>query len=313
MKSHLLIVGSLAFDDLEMPFGTFENVVGGAATYSALAASLFTQVRVVGVVGADFPEDTLSKIAGRGVDTRGVERANGKTFRWRGRYSKDLSSRESLDTQLNVFADFRPKIIPEYRDSQYVLLGNIHPALQLEVLSQVTAPKLVAADTMNFWISGERKLLTDVLSKVSLLTINDEEARDLSGEHALPKAARAIRGMLAADSGPRTLIIKRGEHGALLFDEHGMFFVPAYPLEDVKDPTGAGDSFAGGLLGHLTRTGDVSARSLRAAMFYGSALGSFCVEDVGPSRLFTLEKQDLSRRLDGFRKMVDSHGALDDA
>jgi sugar/nucleoside kinase (ribokinase family) len=267
---------------------------------------------VVGVVGQDFPEDTLSKMAGRGVDTRGVERANGKTFRWRGRYSKDLGSRESLDTQLNVFADFRPKIIPEYRDSEFVLLGNIHPALQLEVLSQVASPRLVALDTMNFWISGERKLLTEVLSKVSLLTINDEEARELSGEHALPKAARVIRNMLA-ERGPKTLIIKRGEHGALLFDEHGVFFVPAYPLEDVKDPTGAGDSFAGGLLGHLTRTGEASARSLRAAMFHGSALGSFCVEDVGPSRLFSLEKQDLTRRLDGFRKMVDSHGALEDA
>jgi sugar/nucleoside kinase (ribokinase family) len=312
VKSHLLIVGSLAFDDLEMPYGTYENVVGGAATYSSLSASHFAPVRVVGVVGADFPEDTLSRIAARGVDTRGVERAAGKTFRWRGRYSKDLGSRESLDTQLNVFADFRPKIIPEYRDSEYVLLGNIHPALQLEVLSQVTAPKLVAADTMNFWISGERKLLTEVLAKVSLLTINDEEARELSGEHALPKAARAIRATLATDRGPSTLIIKRGEHGALLFDEHGVFFVPAYPLEDVKDPTGAGDSFAGGLLGHLTRTGQVSARALRAAMFFGSAMGSFCVEDVGPARLFALEKQDLSRRLDGFRKMVDTHGALEE-
>ena len=231
MKSNLLIVGSLAFDDLEMPYGTFENVIGGAATYSSLAASLFTSVRVVGVVGSDFPADTLAKMTARGIDTRGVERAAGKTFRWRGRYSKDLSSRESLDTQLNVFADFKPKIIPEYRDSEYVLLGNIHPALQLEVLSQMTAPKLVAADTMNFWISGERKLLTEVLAKVSLLTINDEEARDLSGEHSIPKAARAIRAM-----GPKSLIIKRGEHGALLFDEHGTFFVPAYPLEDVKDP-----------------------------------------------------------------------------
>jgi sugar/nucleoside kinase (ribokinase family) len=304
VKPHLLIVGSLAFDDLEMPHGTFENVIGGAATYSSLAASLFTSVRVVGVVGSDFPAETLAAMTARGVDTRGVEKAAGKTFRWRGRDTADLASRESLDTQLNVFADFRPKIIAEYKDSPYVLLGNIHPALQLEVLAQVTAPKLVATDTMNFWITGEKKLLMDVLAKTQLLTINDEEARQLSGEHILPKAARAIMRM-----GPKTVIIKRGEHGALLFDEHGVFFAPAYPLEEVKDPTGAGDSFAGGLLGHLTAVGDASARTLRAAMFYGAALGSFCVEDVGPKRLFSLEKGDLGRRIEGFRKMVDDHGA----
>jgi sugar/nucleoside kinase (ribokinase family) len=308
VKPHLLIVGSLAFDDLEMPYGTFENVVGGAATYSALAASLFVPARVVGVIGQDFPAGTLGAMKGRGIDTRGVEMATGKTFRWRGKYSADLASRETLDTQLNVFADFRPKIIAEYKDSPYVLLGNIHPALQLEVLAQMTAPKLVALDTMNFWISGERKALMEVLSKTNLLTINDEEARQLSGEHSLPKAARAIRKM-----GPQTIIVKRGEHGALLFDDGTVFFCPAYPLEEVKDPTGAGDSFAGGLLGHLARVGEGShtnKRALRAAMFFGAALGSFCVEDVGPKRLFSLEKEDLVKRLEGFRAMVDDHGAL---
>ena len=306
MKSEeLLIVGSLAFDDLEMPYGTFENVVGGAATYSALAASRFTTTRVVGVVGADFPDETLAAMKARGIDTRGVEKASGKTFRWRGRYSKDLSSRESLDTQLNVFADFRPKIIAEYKDSPFVLLGNIHPALQLEVLAQMTAPKLVVCDTMNFWISGERKLLTEVLAKTHLLTVNDEEARELSGEHVLPKAARAIRKM-----GPKTLIIKRGEHGALLFDDYGTFFAPAYPLEEVKDPTGAGDSFAGGLCGHLARCGEASARTMRAAMYFGAAMGSFCVEDVGAKRLFGIEAHELSARIEGFRKMVDDHGAF---
>jgi sugar/nucleoside kinase (ribokinase family) len=306
-KESVLVVGSIAFDDLEMPYGVFEDVLGGAATYSALAASVLAPVRVVGVVGTDFPEAHLDLLRSRGIDTAGVERVPGKTFRWRGRYSQDLSSRTSLDTQLNVFADFNPKIPAAYRTTPYVLLGNIHPALQLSVVEQIDHPKLVAADTMNFWISGEPKALGELLKKVDLLSINDEEARELTGIQNLVKAAADIR-----KRGPSQLIVKRGEHGALLFDSHGTFFVPAFPLEDVRDPTGAGDSFAGGLIGYLARTGGASAspHAMRRAMFYAATMGSFCVEDVGPKRIQTLQQADLARRLEAFRGLVDFGGSL---
>jgi len=299
----LLVVGSLAFDDLEMPSGTFKDVLGGAATYSALAASLLAPCRLVGIVGTDFDDAHLERLRARGVDTMGVERASGKTFRWSGRYSEDLSSRVTLDTQLNVFADFNPKIPQPYKSSPYVLLGNIHPTLQVSVLDQVEKPKLVCADTMNFWIQGEPKALAAMLARIDLLVINDEEARELSGIHNLVKAAQDIRGR-----GPKKLIIKRGEHGALLFDESGVSFVPAYPLEDVRDPTGAGDSFAGGLMGYVARYGIESPHALRRAMFFAAALGSFCVEDIGPKRLAQITKHDLARRIDAFAQMVD-HGA----
>jgi sugar/nucleoside kinase (ribokinase family) len=301
----LLVVGSLAYDDLEMPHGTYENVLGGAATYSSVAASFFSPVRIVGVIGDDFSDDVLTDLRGRGVDTDGVERARGKTFRWRGRYSADLASRTTLDTQLNVFADFRPKIPASYASSPYVLLGNIHPALQLEVLAQVPKPKLVAADTMNFWIHGEPKALAEVLKKIDLLVINDEEVRDLSGCTNLLKAAREVR-----KNGLKRLIVKRGEHGALLFDDDGIFFVPAFPLEEVRDPTGAGDSFAGGLMGAIARHDDGTSSAIRRAMFFASALGSFCVEDVGPKRLLSMSRADLRRRIEGFVKMVDYGGDL---
>jgi len=302
----LLVVGSIAFDDLEMPTGTFGNVLGGAATYSAIAATLLCpSVRLVGVIGDDFADSHLTVLRERGVDTAGVERAKGKTFRWRGRYSQDLASRTTLETQLNVFADFAPKIPKDFRASPLVLLGNIHPRLQLDVLDQVDKPALVAADTMNFWISGEPNLLAQVLSRIDLLVINDEEARQLAGVHNITKAAKDIRAR-----GPKRLIIKRGEHGALLFDEHGTFFVPAYPLEDVVDPTGAGDTFAGGLLGYLARHGELTPSSLRRAMFFGSAVASFCVEGIGPRRLLDARKADLGHRIDGFARMVDYGGAL---
>lgn len=309
MHSHsqsLLIVGSLAFDDLDMPTGSYRDVLGGAATYSALAASQLAPVRLVGIIGHDFPESVLVDMRKRGIDTRGVERAEGKTFRWHGRYAQDLMSRESLDTQLNVFADFRPKIPAAYKASPFVLLGNIHPALQLEVLAQVERPKLVVADTMNFWISGEPVTLAKMLKKIDLLVINDEEARQLSGIHNISRAAADIR-----KRGPSKLIIKRGEFGALLFDEAGTFFVPAYPLEEVLDPTGAGDSFAGGLLGYLTRAGNVTPHVLRRAMFFASAFGSFCVEDIGPKRLIAMDKADLAKRIESFASMVDYGGSLD--
>jgi len=305
VKDTVLVVGSVAFDDLEMPSGVFNDVLGGAATYSSIAASLLTPIRLVGVVGDDFPEAHLEALRHRGVDTAGVERAKGKTFRWRGRYSEDLMSRETLDTQLNVFADFRPKIPAAYRASSFVLLGNIHPKLQLDVLTQVERPKLVIADTMNFWISGEAKALAEVLKKVDLLVINDEEARQLSGVHNLVKAAREIRAR-----GPKQIIIKRGEYGALLFDDVGTFFVPGYPLEEVLDPTGAGDSFAGGLVGYLASHGDASPGALRRAMFFAASLASFCVEGIGPRRLLTAQRQDLRQRLDGFSQMVDYGGTL---
>ncbi len=304
-NSPVLIVGSLAFDDLEMPFGTFNDVLGGAATYSSIAASLLCPVRLVGVVGADFPDSALTDLRSRGVDTAGVEHATGKTFRWRGRYSADLASRTTLDTQLNVFADFRPKIPSAFTSSPFVLLGNIHPALQLEVLAQVEKPKLVVADTMNFWITGEPRLLGEVLSKIDLLVINDEEARELSGVHNLVKAAADIR-----KRGPSRLIVKRGEHGALYFDEAGVFYAPAYPLEDVLDPTGAGDSFAGGLVGYIARSGDLAHHTMRRAMYFGSALGSFCVEGIGPRRLLEVAQEDLRRRMAAFMSLVETGGPV---
>lgn len=310
MSKAALVVGSVAFDDLDMPSGNFRDVLGGAATYSCIAASLVSEpgtCRLVGVVGADFAEAHLDMLRARGVDTAGVERKAGKTFRWHGRYSQDLASRESIDTQLNVFADFRPKIPDAYRKNAVVLLGNIHPKLQLEVLAQVDrdAQTLVMADTMNFWITGEPRALADVLAKVDLLVINDEEAQQLAGVKSVAQAARAIR-----KQGPKRLIIKRGEHGALLFDDAGVFFVPGYPLEQVLDPTGAGDTFAGGLAGYLARTRDRSSHAVRKGMFYASALASFCVEGIGAERLLAVKKGDLDERLAAFTAMVDYGGAL---
>jgi sugar/nucleoside kinase (ribokinase family) len=307
----LLIVGSIAFDDLDMPSGEYRNVVGGSATYASLAASLLAPkeaVRIVGVVGSDFPDAALDEIRTRGVDTSGVERADGRTFRWHGRYSSDLASRTSLDTQLNVFADFAPKVLPQHRACSFALLGNIHPRLQMDVLEQVPRCKFVAADTMNFWIAGEPDDLARMLRRIDLLIINDEEARALSGIHNLVRAAADIR-----KRGPKALVIKRGEFGALLFDDAGTFFVPAYPLEEVLDPTGAGDAFAGGLMGYVASRGEVTPSAIRKAMFFGSALGSFCVEAVGPARLLTIGRSDLASRIGAFARLVDYGGDLGSA
>jgi sugar/nucleoside kinase (ribokinase family) len=303
----LLIVGSIAFDDLDMPSGEHRDVLGGAATYASLAASLLMDGprRVVGVVGNDFPDALLAKLRTRGIDVSAVERAAGRTFRWHGRYSSDLGSRTTIDTQLNVFADFSPKIPPAFRTTPFVLLGNIHPTLQVTVLEQVARPKVVAADTMNFWIEREPAALAEMLRRIDLLVINDEEARQLSGIHNLVRAAADIR-----KRGPKALVVKRGEFGALLFDDTGTFFVPAYPLEDVLDPTGAGDSFAGGLMGYLASHGGASPSSLRKAMFFASALGSFCVEGVGPSRLLQIARSDLVARIASFARLVDHGGDL---
>jgi sugar/nucleoside kinase (ribokinase family) len=297
--SALLIVGSMAFDDLELPTITAKNVVGGSATYSAYAASLFAPVRIVAVVGEDFPSGDLEALSRRNVDLSGLERASGKTFRWAGRYDSTLMSRVTLETHLNVFADFRPKLPKSYVDSPYVLLGNIHPALQIEVLEQIEDPKLVIADTMNFWIEGEPDTLAEMLKLIHLLVINEEEARQLSGQHNVCKAAKDI-----LRRGPKALIVKRGEYGALYFDGESTFFAPAYPLEEVVDPTGAGDTFAGGLAGYLARTGDLSGPGMRRAIMAGSAAASFCVEAVGTAKIGRVTISDIGGRLDLFRNLM---------
>ena len=296
----ILIVGSMAFDDLELPTGAAKDVIGGSATYSSFAASSFTQVRVVAVVGDDFPTATLTAMRARGIDTEGVERATGRTFRWAGRYDADLIHRTTLDTQLNVFAAFQPKIPTSYRATPIVLLGNIHPALQLEVLDQVEGPRLVVADTMNFWIEGEPKAVDAMLRRIDVLVINDEEARLLSGKHNIRRAAREI-----LTRGPKRLIIKRGEHGALLFDEHGVFAAPGFPLEDVVDPTGAGDSFAGGFMGYLATQEEISGLALRRAMIHATATASFCVEAVGTTRIAEVSRADVAARVAAIRSLYD--------
>ena len=296
----VLIVGSMAFDDLQLPSTNATDVVGGSATYAALAASLFAPARVVAVVGTDFPEATFTQLRQRGVDTQGVVRADGRTFRWSGRYASDLSSRTTLDTQLNVFAHFRPKLPPAYRDSRIVLLGNIHPQLQLEVLDQVQTPRIVAADTMNYWIDGERPALLRVLKQVDTLIINDEELRQLAGLYNIRRAARAVQ-----ELGPRRLIVKRGEHGALLFDETGLFVAPAFPLDTEIDPTGAGDTFAGALLGHLATRLTNEAPNLRQSLLTAAAVASFCVQGVGTDRLSTLDRGQLAQRVAELKGLID--------
>lgn len=304
----LLIVGSIAFDDVDLPSGEHRNVVGGSATYASLAASPFVRsgaVRMVGVVGSDFPQGTLVELETRGIDVSGIEHASGRTFRWHGKYSIDLASRTTIDTQLNVFASFSPKIPALHRNCAFVFLGNIHPELQIEVLEQVPRRKFVAADTMNFWIEREPAGLARMLRCVDLLIVNDEEARALSGIDNLVRAAVDIR-----KRGPKTLVIKRGEFGALLFDEAGTFFAPGYPLEEVLDPTGAGDSFAGGLMGYLTSRAEVTPWVVRKAMFFASSLGSFCVEGVGPTRLLGIGRSEIAARIAAFARLVDHGGEL---
>lgn len=298
--SPLLIVGSMAFDDLELPTGSFKDVVGGSATYAAFAASIYAPVNLVGVVGEDFPAETLASLEEAGARLDGVEHAKGRTFRWWGRYDDNLVGRTTIETHLNVFASFRPKIPASFRSSPFVMLGNIHPALQLEVLDQIESPRLVLADTMNFWIEGEPEALAAVLRRIDLLVINEEEARQLAGEHNITKAAKDI-----LRRGPKQLIIKRGEYGALFFDGDAMFFAPAFPLDEVIDPTGAGDTFAGGLAGYLAKTGDLSHQGLRRAIMAGSAVASYCVEAVGTKRVVDLREADIDHRLRLFRALID--------
>jgi sugar/nucleoside kinase (ribokinase family) len=303
--SSLLVVGSVALDDLDGPFGRRPDVLGGSASFFSLAAGLLAPeaVRLVAVVGDDFPEEHVRLLDGRGVDVSGLERVRGKTFRWAGRYADDLNTRTTLDTQLGVFADFRPKLGDAHRSAELVFLGNIDPVLQLDVLEQVKKPALVACDTMNFWIGGKRKELQRTLERVDLLIVNDEEARQLAGVYNLVKAAAVIRAM-----GPRMVIVKRGDAGAFLFHEHGIFAAPAFPLEQVKDPTGAGDTFAGGLMGYLARAGvgkqELSAKVMRHAMIAGSVLASFCVEDFSVDRLRGLTMDEVAHRFRLFYELT---------
>src|SRR5436853_1516673 len=295
----VLVVGSVALDSVETPFGKADDVLGGSATFFSASASLLTDVSVVGVVGSDYPIDKLEPLKKRGVDFSGLERAEGNSFRWRGRYRHDLNSAETLETHLGVFSHFSPKIPEKLKSCPYVFLANIDPKLHLDVLDQVERPKLVACDTMNFWIQSRRPDLLTLLGKVDLVTLNDAEARQLSEKANLVQAAQWIM-----SRGPRHVIIKKGEHGAFMFTESSIFFAPAFPLENVFDPTGAGDSFAGGFMGYLARTGDVSEANLRRAVVYGSAMGSFAVEKFSVDRLLEINADDIRRRVADFYKLV---------
>jgi sugar/nucleoside kinase (ribokinase family) len=301
----VLVVGSVALDSVETPFGKADDVLGGSATYFAASALHQTPVQLVGVVGDDFPVEKLEVLSARGVDLSGLERAHGESFRWRGRYRHDLNSAETLETRLGVFSHFRPKIPDQFRSAEYVFLGNIDPRLQLDVLNQVDKPTLVACDTMNFWIESRRADLLALLSRVHLITINDGEARQLSECANLVQAARWI---LAR--GPHTVVIKKGEHGAFMFTKSSVFFAPAYPLEAVFDPTGAGDSFAGGFIGYLARTGDLSEGNLRRAVIHGSAMGSFVVEGFSITRLLEISLPDIDARVAEFFELVSFDRAL---
>jgi sugar/nucleoside kinase (ribokinase family) len=300
----LLVVGSIALDSVTTPFGDTADTLGGAAVFFAMAGAVLHPVQVVGVVGSDFPESHLKALAARGVDLAGVERRQGESFRWKARYSYDLNSRETLETRLGVFAEFSPRIPEKFRNAEYVFLGNIDPELQLSVLDQVKEPKLVACDTMNYWIQSKKDLLLELLRHIDILMVNDSEARELSGDWNIYRAAHWILGR-----GPKMVVIKQGEHGALLVDPNTTFKVPAYPLQEVFDPTGAGDAFAGGFMAHVARTGDLSFANLRRAMVYGSALGSLAVEAFGVQRLERVTLQEVRGRVKAFRDLV--HFSLD--
>jgi sugar/nucleoside kinase (ribokinase family) len=295
----ILVVGSIAYDTVETPLGRRERVLGGSASFFSVAASFFTPVNLVGVVGHDFGDAQLAAFRGRPIDLAGLERMEGKTFHWQGRYSQDLNSRDTICTDLNVFELFEPKIPEAYRRSELVFLGNIDPGLQRRVLEQVERPRVVACDTMNFWIKGKPEELRETLARVQVLLINDQEARELSGEWNLVRAAGAIRAM-----GPRTLVVKKGEHGVLMFTEAGSFAAPALPLETVVDPTGAGDTFAGGFLGYLASAPQVSDAALRQAVVVGSTLASFCVEAFSLDRLLTLTRAEIEARYAAFERLT---------
>ncbi len=302
----LLVVGSIALDSVATPFGGTADAPGGSAVFFSVAGALLHPVQVVGVVGSDYPLGPLKALEARGVDLSGVEQAAGESFRWKAKYSYDLSSRETLETRLGVFADFRPKLPPKFLDARYVFLGNIDPELQLAVLDQVNHPALVACDTMNYWIHSKRDVLLELLRHIDILMVNDSEARELSGDWNIYRAARWV-----LERGPKMTVIKQGEHGALLVSGGSTFKVPAYPLQEVFDPTGAGDAFAGGFMAYLAATGDVSPASLRRAMVYGAAMGSFAVEAFGIQGFDQVTPADVRARVRAFKELV--HFDLDEA
>jgi sugar/nucleoside kinase (ribokinase family) len=296
----ILVVGSVALDDIETPFGRVQGALGGAATYFAAVASLYDHVNLVGVVGTDFPGQHIDFLVERGVDIRGLQIAQGETFHWAGRYDYDLNTAVTLATDLNVFADFRPALPEDYRGSEYVFLANIDPELQISVLEQVQAPRLIALDTMNYWIEHKREALTDALRRVQVVLVNEAEARQYAGTYSLIEAARAILSL-----GPQALVVKKGEYGAVLFTNGDLastyFFAPAYPLERVADPTGAGDSFAGGFVGFLARSGRITPRTIRQAIVHGSVAASFAVEGFSLDRIRNVTLEDIHQRYQAFR------------
>lgn len=299
----LLTVGSVAFDAIETPFGKTDKIIGGAGTYISISASYFADYQnIVSVVGEDFPQDTLDMLQGRGVNLEGLQVKQGeKTFFWSGKYHNDMNSRDTLVTELNVLEHFDPIIPDSYQGCEYLMLGNLTPSVQSQVIDRLTErPKMIAMDTMNFWMDIAMNDLKETLKKIDILIINDEEARQLSGEYSLVKAARAILAM-----GPRYLVIKKGEHGALLFDNDQVFFCPALPLEEVFDPTGAGDTFAGGFMGFIASTGDTSFENMKRAVVAGSAMASFCVEKFGTERLENLTKEEIDQRVEKFVALTD--------
>lgn len=299
----LMVVGSMAFDALETPFGKVDRIIGGSATYAAWAASNFTNdIKQVSIIGGDFPQEEIDKLMHRGVNFDGVEVVkDGKSFFWSGRYHMDMNTRDTLVTELNVLEHFNPQIPESFQESEFLFLGNLVPAVQASVINQMKErPKLIVMDTMNFWMDVALDDLKKTMSMVDVIMVNDSEARQLSGEHSLVKAALKIQAM-----GPKYVIIKKGEHGALLFHGKHVFFAPALPLEDVFDPTGAGDTFAGGFMGHIARTKDVSFENMKTAIIVGSALASFCVEKFGPLRLQELEPTDIEARIQEFVELVN--------
>lgn len=297
--SSILVVGSVAFDSVKTPFGEADDVLGGSATYFSVSASYFSPVNVVGVIGRDFTDEHQGVFKRHNIDTSGLVQTDGETFRWKGQYGYELNEAQTLDTRLNVLETFDPEIPDSYTDSAYVFLGNIDPVLQSRVLDQIKSPKLVACDTMNFWIDSKLDDLKRTLARIDMLVINDGEARMLSGEANLVQAANKIRAM-----GPGRLIIKRGEYGVLMFNEDSIFGAPAFPLEEVFDPTGAGDTFAGGLMGHLARAGDMSDSTLRQAIVFGSVMASFNVEAFSLNKLSALTRTDIQGRFEQFKKLT---------
>jgi len=307
--SKLLIIGTVAFDAIETPFGKTDKILGGSATYISLSASQFgIDSGIVSVVGGDFPKKYLEKLNKRNINTDGIEIIEDeKTFFWSGKYHNDLNSRDTLITDLNVLANFKPIVPENYTDTDYLILGNLHPAVQMSVINQIPKrPKLVVLDTMNFWMDNTLSELMEVIAKIDVITINDEEARQLSGEYSLVKAAQKIQEM-----GPKYVVIKKGEHGALLFNGDNVFFAPALPLEEVFDPTGAGDTFAGGFMGHITKTGDISFENMKRAVISGSNLASFCVEKFGTERMENLTHQEIQKRLLQFKQLTQFEIELD--